>query len=61
MAREHHEAIMKDLELRRREKATVVPTADDEVRRVLRQMGEPMTLFGEKEVCSLVFVWRQDY
>jgi hypothetical protein len=31
---------------------TVVPTADPEVRKLLRQLGEPITLFGEKEVTA---------
>lgn len=41
---------MREIELRRKMKATVVPTADSEVRRMLRQLGEPITLFGEREV-----------
>ena len=42
--------LMHEIELRRKMKATVVPTNDQEVRRMLRQLGEPMTLFGEREV-----------
>lgn len=42
--------LMREIELRRKMKATVVPTADGEVRRMLRQLGEPITLFGEREV-----------
>lgn len=42
--------LMKEIELRRKAKATVVPTSDAEVRRMLRQLGEPITLFGEREV-----------
>lgn len=41
---------MKEIELRRKMKATVVPTNDQEVRRMLRQLREPITLFGEREV-----------
>lgn len=42
--------LMDELELRRRMKAVVVPTDDAEVRRLLREEGEPITLFGEREV-----------
>jgi U4/U6 small nuclear ribonucleoprotein PRP4 len=48
-----HEAKVKEFELKRKMKATVVPTDDLKVRQMLRQMGEPITFFGEKEVrCS---------
>ena len=30
----------------------MVPTADADVRRILRQIGDPVTLFGEREVIS---------
>lgn len=42
--------LMREIELRRKMKATVVPTNDQEVRRMLRQLQEPMTQFGEREV-----------
>lgn len=42
--------LMKEIELRRKMKATVVPTNDADVRRQLRQLREPVTLFGEREV-----------
>lgn len=42
--------LMREIELRRKMKATVVPTNDADVRRLLRQLGEPVTLFGEREV-----------
>ncbi len=32
-------------------KAIVVPTIDAKVRQMLRALGEPITLFGEREVC----------
>lgn len=41
---------MREIELRRKMKATVVPTNDADVRKMLRQLGEPITLFGEREV-----------
>lgn len=41
---------MEDLELQRRMKAVGIPTADADVRATLRVLGEPVTLFGEREV-----------
>ena len=41
---------LRRVDLRRRMRATVVPTSDGEVRRLLRQLGEPVTLFGEQQV-----------
>ena len=49
-----HEAKVKDFELKRKMKVTVVPTDDLKVRQMLRQLGEPITIFGEKEVCGCV-------
>lgn len=51
-----HEAKVKDFELKRKMKTTVVPTDDVRVRQMLRQLVEPITLFGEKEVCACVCV-----
>ena len=42
--------LMEELEIRRRMKSVHVPTNDGEVRRLLCEMGEPITLFGEREV-----------
>ena len=42
--------IVEQLELKRRMKSLVVPTADSEVRQALRSIGEPITLYGEKEL-----------
>ena len=39
-----------EFENRRRQRALAVTTDDKEVRRQLRELGEPMTLFGEKEM-----------
>ena len=41
------------MELRRKLKATVVPTNDVEVRALLRRAEQPVTLFGEREVTTL--------
>lgn len=39
-----------ELETRREMRDVVVPVNDNEVRGLLRQVGEPVTLFGEIEV-----------
>ena len=41
---------MEAMELRRTMKRIVVPVIDGDVRKLLRQLQEPITLFGEKEV-----------
>ena len=46
------EEAIKQVDLRRRMRATVVPALDKDVRAMLRQLGEPVTLFGEQEVCT---------
>jgi hypothetical protein len=43
------EEALRQVDLRRRMRATVVPTGDGDVRRLLRQLGEPVTLFGEQQ------------
>lgn len=44
------EEALKEMEARRRMRATIVPTIVEAVKRVLRTMGEPATLFGERAV-----------
>ena len=46
---ERHAQLVGDFEQKRREKAIVVSTNDRTVRNQLRQLGEPITLFGERE------------
>lgn len=41
---------MRKLELKRRLRSAVVPTDPGEVKALLRQLAEPITLFGEREV-----------
>ncbi len=48
--KEEQEKILAEFELRRKVRATVVPTDDGKVREMLRQLEEPITLFGEREV-----------
>lgn len=50
--REAHAAKLQEFELRRKIRQVVVPTDDGKVRQLLRQLGEPITLFGEKEVSA---------
>eukprot|EP00967_Tisochrysis_lutea_P005718 scaffold6781_cov22-Tisochrysis_lutea.AAC.1 len=47
---QEQEKLIKEYELRQKAKSVVVPTDDGRVRQMLRQLGEPITLFGEKEV-----------
>ena len=49
-ARQLHEDAVREMELRRRMRATAVPTGIDAVKRVLRSIDEPVTLFGERPV-----------
>ena len=48
--RAEQQAKIEAMELRRTMKSIVVPVIDGDVRKLLRQLQEPITLFGEKEV-----------
>lgn len=48
--RERQEKAIQDLMMKRRAAALAVPTNDKAVRARLRRLGEPMTLFGEREM-----------
>jgi U4/U6 small nuclear ribonucleoprotein PRP4 len=48
--RERQESLLKEFALRRRARAMAVPTDDKAVRAALREHGEPITLFGEREM-----------
>lgn len=50
---DEHMAKVEQLELRRTMRSIVVPVIDSEVRALLRQMGEPITLFGEREASEI--------
>lgn len=52
-ARKAQEEALAQAEMRRKMRQTVVPTDDGEVRALLRRLGEPITLFGEREVWSV--------
>lgn len=47
---EEQEKLIQEFELRRKIKTVVVPTDDVKVRQMLRLLGEPITLFGERQV-----------
>jgi U4/U6 small nuclear ribonucleoprotein PRP4 len=49
-ARERHERAVQELLQRRRAYAMAVPTNESAVRTRLRRLGEPITLFGEREM-----------
>lgn len=48
--RERQEKVMQELLMKRRAAALAVPTNDMAVRARLRRLGEPITLFGEREM-----------
>ncbi|KAG0482085.1 hypothetical protein HPP92_010169 [Vanilla planifolia] len=50
LARERHEKAVQELLMKRRAFALAVPTNDVAVRARLRRLGEPITLFGEREM-----------
>lgn len=50
LVRERQEKAMQELMMRRRAAALAVPTNDMAVRARLRHLGEPITLFGEREM-----------
>jgi len=50
LVRERQEKTMQDLMMRRRAAALAVPTNDMAVRAHLCHLGEPITLFGEREM-----------
>lgn len=50
LVRERQEKAMQDLMMKRRAVALAVPTNDMAVRARLRHLGEPITLFGEREM-----------
>ncbi|KAI6696839.1 hypothetical protein NL676_016958 [Syzygium grande] len=50
LVRERHEKSMQDLMMKQRGASLAVPTNDKAVRALLRWLGEPMTLFGEREM-----------
>jgi U4/U6 small nuclear ribonucleoprotein PRP4 len=47
-ARLENLAALEELERKKRARATAVPTDDGRVRAKLREIGEPITLFGER-------------
>ncbi|CAL9133500.1 U4/U6 small nuclear ribonucleoprotein PRP4-like protein [Musa acuminata AAA Group] len=50
LARERQEKLVQELLMKRRAYAMAVPTNDSAVRARLRRLGEPVTLFGEREM-----------
>ncbi|EPS62529.1 hypothetical protein M569_12261, partial [Genlisea aurea] len=50
LARDRQEKVVQELMIKRRAAALAVPTNDNAVRARLRRLGEPVTLFGEREM-----------
>jgi U4/U6 small nuclear ribonucleoprotein PRP4 len=51
-ARMENQVMLDELERRRRARTMAVPTDDNRVKARLREIGEPITLFGER-VCNI--------
>ena len=51
-AQARQQALLDEVELRRRARTMVVPTDDEQVRQMLRSLHKPITLFGEGKVRS---------
>jgi len=47
-ARQETQALLDELERKKRARAVAVPTDDGRVKKRLRELGEPITLFGER-------------
>jgi U4/U6 small nuclear ribonucleoprotein PRP4 len=47
-ARQETQALLDELERKKRARAIAVPTDDGRVKKRLRELGEPITLFGER-------------
>jgi U4/U6 small nuclear ribonucleoprotein PRP4 len=47
-ARGENQTLLDELERRKRNRAMAVPTDDGRVKARLREIGEPITLFGER-------------
>lgn len=57
-ARQENQALIDELERKKRARSMAVPTDDGKVKARLRELGEPITLFGERvrqdEVLTLI-------
>jgi hypothetical protein len=53
--------LVEQMELRRKMRSMVVPTDDAAVRALLRQLAEPVTLFGEREVRAHLMLYVFNY
>ena len=47
---DRQQQLIREFELKRRSRSIIVPTNDQQVRSLLRGLGEPITLFGEREL-----------
>lgn len=58
-AREENKIILDELERKKKARALAVPTDDKLVRARLRELGEPITLFGER--VRVILILRDGY
>jgi U4/U6 small nuclear ribonucleoprotein PRP4 len=56
-ARAENQALLDELERKKKARNMAVPTDDGRVRTRLRELGEPITLFGERVSHELVPCW----
>lgn len=54
-ARLENKVILDELERKKKARSLAVPTDDNRVKLRLREIGEPITLFGERVSCALAF------
>jgi U4/U6 small nuclear ribonucleoprotein PRP4 len=59
-ARIENKVILDELERKKKARAMAVPTDDNRVKARLREIGEPITLFGER-VCLIHFLDLAEY
>ena len=51
-ARQENQILLEELERKKKARSMAVPTDDGRVKARLREIGEPITLFGERVSCS---------
>lgn len=53
-ARLENKVILDELERKKKARSLAVPTDDNRVKARLREIGEPITLFGERVCCTIM-------
>lgn len=55
-ARMENQVVLDELERKKKARTTAVPTDDGRVKARLREIGEPITLFGERVSPALTYI-----